>query len=92
MDIITPNEYVGPCMSDLNTRRGMIMNQDMDKGFTVLHARVPLAELYRYSTILSSLTGGSATFSMKFAEYQQVPADVQTKLLAEYAAQEQEED
>ena len=92
VDIITPNDYVGPCMSDLNTRRGMIMNQDMDKGFTVLHARVPLAELYRYSTVLSSLTGGSATFSMKFAEYQQVPADVQSKLLAEYAAQEQEED
>ena len=61
-------------------------------GFTVLHARVPLAELYRYSTVLSSLTGGSATFQMKFAEYVQVPADVQTKLLAEYAAQEQEED
>ena len=92
VDIITPNEYVGPCMSDLNTRRGMIMNQDMDKGFTVLHARVPLAELYRYSTVLSSLTGGSATFQMKFAEYVQVPADVQTKLIAEYAAQEQEED
>ena len=92
VDIITPNEYVGPCMSDLNTRRGMIMNQDMDKGFTVLHARVPLAELYRYSTVLSSLTGGSATFQMKFAEYVQVPADVQTKLLAEYAAQEQDED
>ena len=92
VDIITPNEYVGPCMSDLNTRRGMIMNQDMDKGMTILHARVPLAELYRYSTVLSSLTGGSATFQMKFAEYVQVPADVQTKLIAEYAAQEQEED
>ena len=92
VDIMTPSEYVGPCMSDLNTRRGMIMNQDMDKGFTILHARVPLAELYRYSTILSSLTGGSATFTMKFAEYQQVPADVQTKLLAEYAAQEEDED
>ena len=92
VDIITPNDYVGPCMSDLNTRRGMIMNQDMDKGFTVLHARVPLAELYRYSTVLSSLTGGSATFQMTFAEYQQVPADVQSKLLAEYAAQEEEED
>ena len=92
VDILTPNEFVGPCMSDLNGRRGMIMNQDMDKGFTILHARVPLAELYRYSTTLSSLTGGAATFTMKFAEYQQVPADVQTKLLAEYAAQEQEED
>ena len=92
VDILTPNEFVGPCMSDLNGRRGMIMNQDMDKGFTILHARVPLAELYRYSTTLSSLTGGAATFTMKFAEYQQVPADVQSKLLAEYAAQEQDED
>ena len=92
VDIITPNDYVGPCMSDLNTRRGMIMNQDMDGAFTILHARVPLAELYRYSTTLSSLTGGSATFTMKFAEYQPVPAEVQTKLLAEYAAQEEAED
>lgn len=92
VDILTPNDYVGPCMSDLNGRRGMIINQDMEKGFTVLHARVPLAELYRYSTTLSSLTGGAATFTMKFAEYQPVPADVQTKLLAEYAAQEKDED
>ncbi len=92
MDIFTPSDYVGPCMSDLNTRRGMIMNQDVEGNFTVLHARVPLAELYRYSTTLSSLTGGSATFTMKFAEYVPVPAEVQTKLLADYAAQEQEED
>ena len=92
VDIFTPSDFVGPCMSDLNTRRGMIMNQDVEGNFTVLHARVPLAELYRYSTTLSSLTGGSATFTMKFAEYVPVPADVQTKLLAEYAAQEQEED
>lgn len=92
VDIITPNDYVGPCMSDLNSRRGMIVNQDMDKGFTVLHARVPLAEMYRYSTSLSSITAGSATFTMKFAEYQQVPADVQTRLLEEYAAQEKEEE
>ena len=92
VDITTPSEYVGPCMSDLNTRRGMISNQEMDGAFTVLHARVPLAELYRYSTVLSSLSAGSATFSMKFAEYQQVPADVQKKLLDEYAAQAQEEE
>ena len=92
VDITTPSEYVGPCMSDLNTRRGMIVNQEMDGAFTVLHARVPLAELYRYSTILSSLSGGAATFSMKFSEYQQVPADVQKKLLEEYAAIAKEEE
>ena len=62
-----------------------------EKGFEVIKARVPLAELYRYSTSLSSLTSGSATFSMQFADYQPVPGDVQTKLLAEYAAQDTEE-
>ena len=92
VDIITPSEFVGPCMSDLNTRRGMIIDQEMDGNFTILHAKVPLAELYRYSTTLSSLTGGSATFSMEFADYQPVPGDVQTKLLAEYAATESDED
>ncbi len=92
VDIMTPNDYVGPCMSDLNGRRGVIVNQDMEKGFTVLHARVPLAEMYRYSTALSSLTGGSATFTMKFADYQQVPADVQTKLLQAYAEKEKDEE
>lgn len=90
VDIITPSEYVGPCMSDLNGRRGMIINQDVDKGYTILHARVPLAELYRYSTTLSSLSGGAATFTMKFAEYQQVPADVQAKLLAEHVDEDQD--
>ncbi|MCQ2135157.1 MAG: elongation factor G [Bacteroidales bacterium] len=92
VDILTPSDFVGPCMSDLNTRRGMIVNQEMDGNFTILHAKVPLAELYRYSTTLSSLTGGAATFTMKFADYQPVPGDVQTKLLAEYAATETEED
>ncbi len=90
--ITTPAEYLGACMSDLNTRRAMIMNQDMDKGFTVLYARVPLAELYRYSTALSSLSAGAATFTMKFADYQAVPTDVQNKLLAEYMANEEKED
>ena len=66
--------------------------ENTDKGFSVLKARVPLAELYRYSTTLSSLTSGAATFTMEFADYQPVPADVQTKLLAEYAAQEKEEE
>ncbi len=92
VDIITPSDYVGPCMSDLNTRRGMIVNQEMDGRFTILHAKVPLAELYRYSTTLSSLTGGSATFTMNFDDYQPVPSDVQNKLLAEYAATQQDEE
>ena len=91
-EIMTPADYMGACMSDLQNKRALIEGMSSDKGFSVLKARVPLAELYRYSTTLSSLTSGAATFTMEFADYQPVPADVQTKLLAEYAAQEKEEE
>lgn len=91
VEILTPAEYMGACMSDLQNKRAVIEGMSADRGFQVLRARVPLAELYRYSTTLSSLTSGSATFTMTFADYQAVPGDVQTKLLAEYAAQEEDE-
>ena len=84
VEVLTPSEYMGSVMSDLQNRRAMIMGMDHDKGFDRLQARVPLAELYRYSTSLSSLTSGAATYTMKFASYEQVPADVQEKLLKEY--------
>ena len=92
VEVITPAEYQGAVMSDIQNRRGMLGDMGADKGFAVLKARIPLAELYRYSTSLSSLTQGSATFTMEYADYQPVPGDVQNKLLAEYAAQETDED
>jgi len=92
VEVMTPSEYQGAVMSDLQNRRGILGEMGADKGFAILKARVPLAELYRYSTSLSSLTAGSATFTMEFADYQPVPGDVQTKLLAEYAAAEKDED
>ena len=91
IEVMTPAEYQGAVMSDLQNRRGILGDLGADKGFSILRARVPLAELYRYSTTLSSLTSGSATFTMEFADYQPVPGDVQTKLLADYAAQEEED-
>ena len=91
VEVMTPSEYQGAVMSDLQNRRGMLGDMGADKGFAILKARVPLAELYRYSTTLSSLTAGSATFTMEFADYQPVPGDVQNKLLAEYAAQDEED-
>ena len=78
-------------MSDLQNRRALIEGMDTDKGFSVLRARVPLAEMYKYSTALSSMTSGAATFSMEFADYQPVPGDVQEKLLKAYMEQEAEE-
>ncbi|MCQ2184174.1 MAG: elongation factor G [Bacteroidales bacterium] len=90
IEVLTPADYMGACMSDLQNRRALIEGMGTDRGFSTLKARVPLAELYKYSTTLSSLTSGAATFTMEFADYQPVPADVQDKLLKAY--QESEED
>ncbi len=90
VEVLTPNEYMGAVMSDLQNRRAMIMGMESDKGFDRLIARVPLAELYRYSTSLSSLSSGAATYSMKFASYEQVPSDVQDKLLKAYTDTDEE--
>ncbi len=84
VEVLTPTEYMGAVMSDLQNRRAMIMGMESDKGFDRLNARVPLAELYRYSTTLSSLTSGAATYTMRFDSYEQVPSDVQDKLLKAY--------
>ena len=91
LEVLTPTEYMGACMSDLQNRRALIEGMGTDKGFDVIKARVPLAELYKYSTSLSSLTSGSATFTMQFADYQPVPGDVQEKLLKAYMEQEKDE-
>ncbi len=91
VEVLTPTEYMGACMSDLQNRRAIIEGMGTDKGFDTIKARVPLAELYRYSTTLSSLSSGSATFRMEFADYQPVPGDVQEKLLKAYLEEEKED-
>ena len=91
VEVLTPSEYMGACMSDLQNRRALIEGMGSEKGFEVIKARVPLAELYRYSTTLSSLSSGSATFTMDFADYQPVPGDVQEKLLKAYLEEEKED-
>ena len=90
VEVIVPSDKMGDVMSDLQNRRAMIEGMSSDKGFEHLNARVPLAEMYRYSTTLSSLTSGRATYSMKFAAYEQVPSDVQDKLLKSYVAVDEE--
>ena len=92
LEVFVPSEIMGDVMSDINGRRGMVMGMETEKSFTRLKAQVPLKELASYSTTLSSLTGGRATFTMQFNSYQLVPADVQEKLLAAYAASQTEEE
>ncbi|MGP1363088.1 MAG: elongation factor G [Bacteroides sp.] len=90
VDVLVPSDFMGDVMSDLQNRRAVIIGMDSDKGFEHIQARVPLAEIGRYSTALSSLTGGRATYNMKFVGYEQVPADVQEKLLKAYQDTEEE--
>jgi len=88
----TPSDRLGDIMSDLQGRRAIIMGMESEKGYEKLSAKIPLKELSSYSTTLSSLTGGRASFSMKFASYELVPMDIQDKLLKEYEATKKEEE
>jgi elongation factor G len=74
----------------LQGRRAIIEGMESVKGFEKLKARVPLAEMNKYSTALSSITAGRATFTMSFAEYMAVPGEVQNELLKAYEAEEEE--
>lgn len=79
-----PADRMGECMTDLQGRRGVVMGMDTDGEFQVIRAKVPLAEMNKYSTSLSSITSGRGTYNMTYSDYQQVPAEVQTALLKAY--------
>lgn len=91
VEVFVPSDKMGDVMSDLQGRRGMIIGMSSEAGYEKLQAKVPLKEMSSYSTALSSLTGGRASFIMKFASYELVPGDVQNKLVAEFEAQQEEE-
>jgi len=92
VEVMVPGDKMGDVMTDLQGRRAMVMGMDSEGNYQKIKARVPLAEMNRYSTTLSSLTSGRATYTMKYAEYQQVPSDVQDQLLKAYEAEEKDED
>ena len=91
VEVFAPSDKFGDVMSDMQGRRGMIMGMTSEKGYEKLSAKVPLKEMSNYSTALSSLTGGRASFIMKFASYELVPTDVQTRLMKEFEEQEKDE-
>ncbi len=92
VEVLVPSDKMGDVMSDLQGRRAMIEGMTSESGYEKLVAKAPLKEMSSYSTSLSSLTGGRASFSMKFSSYELVPGDVQTKLIAEYQASQTDKD
>ena len=92
LEVFVPSDYMGDVMSDLQGRRALIMGMDSEAGYQKLSAKIPLKELSNYSIALSSLTGGRASFTTKFASYELVPADIQQQLIAAHEAEAKEED
>ena len=92
VEVFVPGDKMGDVMSDLQGRRGMIIGSESENGYEKLIAKVPLKSLSSYSTTLSSITGGRASFIMKFASYELVPTDLQQKLMKEFEEQSKDED
>jgi len=89
LEVLVPEELMGEVMTDLQTRRAIIMGMDTKGHYQVIKAKTPLSELDRYSTSLRSITQGRASFHSKFAEYSSVPGEIQKKLTEEYTEVEE---
>lgn len=92
LEVYVPADFMGDVMSDLQGRRAMIMGMDSEAGYQKLQAKIPLNELSNYSISLSSITGGRASFTTKFASYELVPNDIQQQLVKEHEAELASED
>jgi len=76
VEVVTPEEYMGDVMGDLNRRRGMVSGMEDAPAGKIIRATVPLAEMFGYSTDLRSATQGRATYSMEFEKYEEAPKNV----------------
>jgi len=82
VEVVTPEQFMGDVIGDLNSRRGKILGMDTRGGFQVVSSKVPLANMFGYSTDIRSKTQGRATFTMQFSHYEQVPNSVKEEIVA----------
>jgi elongation factor G len=92
LEVTVPEEYMGDVMGDISSRRGKILGMEAEGPFQKIKALVPLKELYRYSTVLRSMTQGRGIHRQKFDHYEEVPRDVMEKIIAAAAKEEVEEE
>ncbi len=85
VEVVTPEDYTGSVIGDLNSRRGQIQGQDMRGNANVINAMVPLANMFGYVNTLRSMSQGRATFTMQFDHYEQVPQNVAQEVQAKFA-------
>ena len=91
LQVKVPEDYMGDVMGDISSRRGKISGMDADGRFQVINAKVPLAELYKYSNTLRSMTQGQGIFHIEFSHYEEVPGDVAQKIIEEAKKAKEEE-
>lgn len=91
LTIKVPEDYMGDVMGDISSRRGKISGMEMEGPFQVIKCKAPLAELYKYSTHLRSLTSGRGVHTSNFSHYEEVPRDTQEKVIAEFKKAKEEE-
>jgi elongation factor G len=89
--VTVPDEFMGAIIGDLNSRRGRILGMEPQGGTQIVKALVPLAEMYKYSTDLKSMTQSRADFTMTFSTYEEVPANVTDQIIKEYKTEEEAE-
>jgi len=82
VEVVTPQEFMGEVIGDLNSRRGKILSMENRAGAQVIESRVPLATMFGYATRLRSITQGRATYTMQFAAYEPVPQQIYEELMA----------
>jgi elongation factor G len=92
VEVITPEDYMGDVIGDLNKRRGQMQGMDSRNGAQVIKAQVPLAEMFGYVTVLRTLTSGRATSTMEFSHYTETPKNISEDVLAKYKAMKAEKD
>ena len=90
IEVTVPEEYMGDVMGDISSRRGKILGMDSDGHFQIIKAQIPLSELYKYSSQLRSLTAGRGVHKRNFSHYEEVPKDVEQKIVAEYQKSREE--
>jgi len=92
IEVTVPDEFTGDVMSDISSRRGKVEGMTPEGPFQIVKAKVPLAELYKYSTTLRSMTQGRATHRREFSHYEQMPHDQQLKVISKAELEEEDED
>ncbi|MFZ2865945.1 MAG: elongation factor G [Ignavibacteriaceae bacterium] len=91
IEVVVPDEYMGDVMGDISSKRGKILGMDSDGQFQIIKALVPLSELHKYSSQLRSLTQGRGVHKRKFSHYEEVPKEVEQKVIDEYNKSREED-